>query len=194
MNIITLTDIEKWEKFKEGDDRVLSVIYNDHAKSLYRYGLKFTANKTIIEDVIQDLFSKLITNRKTLGVTDNIKFYLFKSFKRILLKELKKELRYYDFMNEGNYNFNVRYSIEHDIILNEELRYKEARLVELLKGLSSHQKEAIYLKFTVGLSYNEIAEVMHMSVESSRNLIYRAIQSLRKTLKEKSDTGLDFRF
>ncbi len=189
-----LSDAVKWEKYKEGDDEVLSIIYNENAKSLYRYGLKFTSNRDLIEDVIQDLFTKLIINRKNLGQTDNIRFYLIKSFKNKLLRELKKELRYDRLSESENYPFEVRYSVEHEIIIDESIQFKAVRLIELLKHLSSHQREAIYLKFTLGLSYYEISQVMNMSVESSRNLIYRAIKSLRKSIEEKYGSSLDFQF
>jgi RNA polymerase sigma factor (sigma-70 family) len=187
-----LTDNEKWERYKKGDDQVLSIIYNENARILYQYGLKFTLKRSIIEDVIQDLFSNLISNRKGIGTTDNIKFYLLKSFKRKLFRQLKKETRYKYSSDLDDYTFEVRYSIEHEIIIDEDLNYRAALLIKLLKRLSSHQREAIYLKFTLGLTYDEISEVMHMSIESGRNLIYRAIKSLRKSIEEKSGSDMDF--
>ncbi len=189
MDNINLNDIDKWEKFKEGDDTALSVIYNEHAKSLYHYGLKFTSDRSLIEDVIQDLFTKLIINRKNLGFTNNIRFYLLKSFKHKLIRQLWKELRFEHLSDHEHYPFEVRYSIEHEIIISEGLKYKAERLIALLRKLSSRQREAIYLKFTLGLSYEEISEVMNISIESGRNLIHRAIKSLRKSIEEKSGFG-----
>lgn len=195
MNIMKntkLTDAEMWDRYKSGDDRVLSIIYNEHVRILYQYGLKFTSKCSIIEDAIQDLFSKLISNRKSIGPTDNIKFYLIKSFKRKLFRQLKMESRYNYYPDLESYNFEVRYSIEHEIIIDDDLKYKSDLLVKLLQGLSSRHKEAIYLKFTLGLSYKEISEVMHMTIESCRNLIYRAIKSLKQSVKEEFNSGIDF--
>jgi len=185
-----LTDTEKWNRYKSGDDQVLSAIYTDNARILYQYGLKFTSNHSIIEDAIQDLFSKLLADRKNIGDTDSIKFYLLISFKRRLIRLLKRELRYDHSFNSDDYVFGVRYSIEHDIILDEHQHSKASLLIKLLKDLSTHQKEGIYLRFTLGLTYDEISKFLDMNIESSRNLIYRAIKSLKNSIEEKSGSGI----
>jgi len=144
----------------------------------------------LIEDVIQELFLRTYDHRRTLGPTDNIRFYLLSSFRRMLLRTLKKESHLLMFPDPREYVFEVRYSIEHDIILNEELKYKNELLIKILKTLSPHQREAIYLRFSQGLNYEELSQVMAISVEAGRNLIYRAVRSLRKAFKDTEYSGL----
>jgi len=182
MKLIKPSDTEVWTKFKNGNDEALSLIFSENSKKLYLYGLKLTANHTIIEDSIQDLFSDLVRNRKNLGPTDNIHFYLIKSFKRRLQRQIQKEKRYNLKDNTEDYVFDITYSIEHDIILEEKSNHKLALLNKALSELSSRQKEAIYFRFTEGLGYEQIAEIMEMNVESCRNLIYRSIKSLKDSL------------
>ena len=183
MEISKPTDAEIWDRFRNGDNMAFSLIYSENSKRLYLYGLKFTKNQTIIEDAIQDLFSDFIRNRKTLGATYNIQFYLIKSFKRRLLRALEQEKRYnLKEKNEENV-FEITYSIEHDIILAEEANQKLKYLQKALNNLTPRQKEAVYLKFTEGLEYEEISEMMSMSVESCRNLICRAIKILKESLQ-----------
>ncbi len=178
------TDSEIWANFKSGDNEALSMIFSQNSRRLYLYGLKLTANSSTIEDSIQDLFSDLVRNRKSLGDTNNIQFYLFKSFKRRLQRQLLKEKRYNLKDNDLEYPFEITYSIEHDIILEENARQKVKSLQLAINQLTSRQKEALYLKFTEGLDYEEISEIMDMSIESCRNLIYRTIKSLRESLTE----------
>jgi RNA polymerase sigma factor (sigma-70 family) len=178
------TDTEVWAKFRNGDDEALSRIYARLSRRLYLYGLKFTSNQSIIEDSIQDLFCDLVRNRKNLGTTDNIQFYLIKSFKRKLQRLLQKEMKYYLKDNEEEYVFEIAYSIEHDIIRGENSDQKKIYLQRALKFLTPRQKEAVYLKFTEGLEYDEISEMMNMSIESCRNLIYKSIKSLKDSLNE----------
>lgn len=173
------SDSEIWTKFRSGDDFTLSLIYSNHAKSLYRYGLKFTGNHNLIEDVIHDLFIDLIRNRKTIGDTANIQFYLLKSFRRKLLRLLKGEMRYSDDQS-GHEAFEVQYSIETELISEETKANQMIRLRHAIDQLSPRQKEAIYLKFQKELNYDEISEILGMGVEACRNLIYRAIKSLRE--------------
>lgn len=70
------------------------MIYGENSKRLYQYGLKLTPNHSIIGDAIQEIFCDLVRNRKNIGDTNNIQFYLIKSFKRKLLKLLQKEVVY----------------------------------------------------------------------------------------------------
>lgn len=182
MKLLKLADKEIWAKFKNGDNEALSLIYAENSKKLYLYGLKLTANHSIIEDSIQDLFCDLVRNRRKLGDTNSIQFYLIKSFKRKLQRQLQKEKRYNLKDNDEEYVFEITYSIEHDIILEEKSNQKVKSLHKALNVLTPRQKEAVYLKFTEGLEYEEISEMMDMSIESCRNLIYRAIKSLKDSL------------
>jgi len=183
MKILELSDTQKWARFKSGDEFALSVIYSENAKSLFQYGLKFTSNYVIIEDAIQNLFSDLIRNRKTIGDTNHIQFYLLKSFRRKLIRQLNYESR---FTNEqvDELMFDVKYSVEQDIISKEEQQNISKHLVSAIKKLSPRQKEAIYLKFTKELDYKEISQLLNIEIEASRNLVYRAIKSLKNSIEE----------
>jgi RNA polymerase sigma factor (sigma-70 family) len=174
-------DLKMWEQFRKGNDLALSVIYSENAGPLYQYGLKLTSNRDLIEDSIHDLFLDLIRNRKTIGGTNNIRFYLLKSFRRKLIRLLKHETRYGD--NEfSEIMFGARYSAEQDIISTETSQNTSKCLFAAIDKLSPRQKEAIYLKFQKGLDYHEISELLEMGVEASRNLVYRAVKSLKEAL------------
>lgn len=179
MENMLVGDSKIWDCFREGDDLALSLIYSMYAKSLYQYGLKFTGNRDIVEDVIHDLFVDLIRNRKTIGETSNIQFYLLKSFRRKLVRQLRGEMRYSDNLSAET-TFEVHYSAEAEFISEETRNSQLKRLNEAIQQLSPRQKEAIYLKFQKELDYDEISELLGMGVEACRNLIYRAIKSLRE--------------
>ena len=52
-------------------------------------------------------------------------------------------------------------------------------LLAALDELSPRQREIIYLRFYQNLSYEEIADIMDLNYQTSRNLLYKAIRSLR---------------
>jgi RNA polymerase sigma factor (sigma-70 family) len=174
-------DMKRWDRFRDGDDLALSAIYSDNVVSLYQYGLKFTVNRDLIEDTIHDLFLDLIRNRETIGDTDNIQFYLFKSFRRKLFRRLKKELRYTDNLL-SDMMFDISYSVEQEIISGEQRDNTSRSVLNAIEKLSPRQKEAIYLRFNKELDYNEISGILGMGIEASRNLVYRAIKSLKESI------------
>ena len=192
MELLKPTEAERWSKFKGGDNDALSMIYGENSKRLYQYGLKFTPIFSIIEDSIQELFCDLVKNRRNLGDTNNIQFYLIKSFKRKLLRQLQKEKRYNLNDSGEEYNFEISHSIEHDIIIEEKSNQKIYLLHKAITKLSPRQKEVIYLKFTLELEYEQIAEIMDMSIESCRNLICKAIKSLKDSFQSDGSLALFF--
>jgi len=172
-----------WASFKDGDNQMFSAIYSVYSRKLYQYGLKFTQNRTLIEDSIQELFFELLKNRKTIGQTDNILRYLLKSFRFKLFRILKHEKRYDHRHESEDYVFELNFSIEHEMILREKEDHRTTVFLKSLQELTPRQKEAIYLKFTSGLDYKEVSEIMDMGLESCRNLIYRAVKSLKEAVQ-----------
>lgn len=99
------------------------------------------------------------------------------------MRQLQKEKRYKLSNSLEYFVFDITYSIEHEIILEEKAKRKLQSLQQALLELTPRQKEAVYLKFTEELQYKEIAEIMDMSIDSCRNLICKAIKSLRDSIK-----------
>jgi DNA-directed RNA polymerase specialized sigma24 family protein len=54
-----------------------------------------------------------------------------------------------------------------------------------MKKITNRQREGLSLKFEHGYSYPEIAQIMGVSLESARSVIYLASKELRKGLEEK---------
>ena len=178
-----------WDLVCIGDEKAFKTLYSQYAELLYQYGLKLTPKTQLIEDCIQDLFIRIFRNHKNLGKTDNVKYYLLKAFRNNLIRSIEKEKKY-SYENNDEYYFDIMFSAEHEIMVSEEEQKKRKTLVDALKKLSARQKEAIYLRYDNGMEYDEIARVMKMSVEACRNIIYRAIKSLRKKIEKTNITSL----
>src|SRR5690606_36156630 len=73
-----------WEAFKKGNESAFIYIYETYFDQLFVYGKQFTRDEDIVKDAIQDLFITLRKSRAGLGSTDSIKFYLYKSLKRLI--------------------------------------------------------------------------------------------------------------
>lgn len=179
-----------WDDFRSGSEDAFATIYHRYSVILYQYGFRFTFNQSLIEDAIQDLFIDLVRTRKSVGETDNIKLYLLKSFRRKLIRALKKEFRYSEeFVSE--LQFGIHLSREDEMIQNEAHRRRLKNLAKALDSVSPRQREAIYLRFRKELDYPEIAQIMDMSLEACRNLVYRAIKTIRQQLdKEQTSATL----
>jgi RNA polymerase sigma factor (sigma-70 family) len=176
-------DHQCWQAFKRGNEAAFIQIYQQYFNVLFNYGYQFTRDKDLIQDSIQDLFIDLRKNRKNLAETNSIKKYLFKSFKRKVLFHLKK-YRALENRNLKSEQFEIEFSIE-DRIINRQMGEQRAyKIKEAISKLPQRQREAIYYYFYENMNYQEVAEIMQMSqTRSARNLIYKALSSLKINLK-----------
>lgn len=172
-----------WVKFLEGDDRVLTSIYLEYSHSLFDYGCRFTNDRNLVKDCIQEVFCNLIKMRRKLSVPDSIKFYLLASTKREIFRALKKSSKKIYATEDFDYSFELLLNKNIDQQDTEFDEEKRIALAEALAMLTERQKEAIYLRFNKGLEYEEISAILNLNYQSSRALIHRAVEKLRSLIR-----------
>lgn len=175
------SDTLLWKDFLAGDEKAFENIYRAYVKPLFQYGSKFTLDREVVFDSIQDLFVDLFIHRQNLGETNNIKLYLFVSFKRKLISSLCKNNLVQSFP-DNELPFLSDYSLENEIFDFESDVEKINELNKALNMLTPRQKEALYLKFFCRLEYEEICLILDLNYQSVRNLVHRAIEKLRRVL------------
>ncbi|HZL10286.1 MAG TPA: sigma-70 family RNA polymerase sigma factor [Prolixibacteraceae bacterium] len=171
-----------WTRFLKGDIQVLSLVYLQHSNALFDYGCRFTGDRDLVKDCIQDVFCTLIRTRHHLSETDNIRLYLLKSIKRKLIRELKNIGNQPKSLNDQDYSFDLRWAENLEDQQHEIDEAKRDLIAEAMQSLTNRQKEAIYLRFNRGLEYEEISFILNLNYQSSRALIHRAIEKLRKVI------------
>ena len=80
----------------QGDEQAYSWLYRTYVQLLYNYGSHFTMDHELIKDCIQEVFTRIYKNRKTLSLPDNARVYLLISLKNCILNALDKQCRYTD--------------------------------------------------------------------------------------------------
>jgi RNA polymerase sigma factor (sigma-70 family) len=172
-----------WEEFRKGSLKAFDTIYYLNVRVLYNYGHKITADSAIIEDSIQDLFIELWQKREHLSPTSSIKYYLFKAISQKIIRRLKVENRLNErFSLSNDYDFQVVFSHEVHLITNQISEDERKNLQSALETLTGRQKQAIYLKFFEGLSFDEVADILSINTKATYKLIARAIEVLRSSM------------
>ena len=52
-------------------------LYNEHVDNLFAFGSRFTTNRELLKDCIQDVFVKLFSKRDSLDAIENIESYIY---------------------------------------------------------------------------------------------------------------------
>lgn len=180
----SLSASQHWLSLKNGNPIALEAVYKLYSNALYNYGSKFSADKDLIKECIQELFVNIWTRRDFISNPADVKNYLFKSFRLSIFKKAALISKNEEYLETENYPFSVSLNIEDDIIGREKNDALKIRLEHTISTLTNRQKEAIFLKFYENLSYEEIAEVMGISVKATYKLMARSLTFLRENLSK----------
>lgn len=177
------TDIELWRSIKNGDVATFEYVYLAYYKDLYYYGLKLSHEPNVTEDCIHDLFIQIWANKTTINEVHSIKPYLIKCFRRRLLTMLTQDLHTVDYekisMRDG-----YRHQSAEDTLISVESKVEsKAKLSSAMDRLTRRQREAIHLKFLMGLDYDEICTVMNLQYQTVRNLICESIKVMKNIIE-----------
>ena len=169
-----------WESFVTQDDReALSMIYFDHYDLLLNFGLKHTSDQQIIEDSIQNTFGYFLKVRKKLALVNNVPGYLFMSFRRQLFLDLKKHKKslFTEKLTENHFDYFS--NPEQDLSDQEDENQLRRVVKECIGKLPAKQQEIIYLRYECDLAYEDISDMLDITVESCHKSVYRSIKSIR---------------
>jgi len=177
-------DSRIWIAFLKGNKSAYEFIYQHYVDELFCYGMSVKPNRSLVKDSIQDLFVELWNRRKNLSVTNNIKYYLYRSLRRKIKYLIDRERNLYD---EKPLRSVIRgelvFPFEQKIITQQKEEERNQLIKRALLKLSDRQKEIINLIFFEQMSYEEVSEILLINIKSVYTLTWKAITSLKKNLQ-----------
>lgn len=179
MIYMEISDEKLWESCLKGDKEAFRELYCRFYALLRNYGIKLLPDKNLVEDCVQDIFINLIQNHISLSPTANVRGYLLKALRHKLYDTIEKNRKMEDV------------SLYEDVFQVDELFSRIALdttdtddrvklLMKALTKLSPHQREIIYLYYVNELGHNEIAGILGINYQSSKNLLSRTLRKLRR--------------
>ncbi len=192
-------NIKIWDQFiLTGDLDALSTIYFEYYDFLFDYGMRLTNDKHAVEDAIQSEFINIINSRKNMSPVKNLPGYLVSSFRRQLFHDLNKQRKIVLSERPAEGQFEYFKSPEQDRSEWESREQIYAVVKRCISQLTPKQQEIIFLRFEKELSYEEISDMLNISVESCYKSSYRAIKTIKaeaeKILKKNGDIFFCFLF
>lgn len=170
-----------WQNLLSGDKNALAKLMQSFFRPLANYGLRFTSDKELIKDSIQELFIILWERRNQLATSVNLKSYLFTSFRRLLLRKIKKVHKTATLNLDPIYleSFSFVIGIDNKMIASEQSKNLSKHFNDLITKLPARQKEVVYLKFFETLSRDEIATVLEIAPQTVSNILQIALAKLK---------------
>ena len=155
-------------------------LYDKTIDNLFDFGTKFTTDRELIKDCIQDVFVKLYTKKDELVSVSNIESYLYVSLRNRINDEFRRNTHISD--NEINDNQMKSIADDSDALDMEnieESQKKVNKLKEFIGCLSPRQRQIIQLYYVEQRKYDDICNIMGINYQSVRNLMHRSLLKLR---------------
>lgn len=147
------------------------------------YGLQLNTDKQLIEDCIQELFIWVFQKKEKLNAIDDLRIYLFISLKRKLMHKAQRSSSKLaskeNYLKQNEPNIFIE-SIEEKILELDQNAENSQLIKEALQLLPAKMKEAVYLYYYQRLSHKDMAEILNIKTQSSKNLLSKAISRLKR--------------
>lgn len=138
---------------------------------------KLTQNYNASEDVVQELFIRLWTNRQKLEINENISGYLYRASKNAALNYLRTENNRKKTLNNMPFQ---EWSTDENMI--EQVEFSVA-LHHCIEQLPNRSKEVFMKSRFDGLKQKEISDQLGISVKTIKNQIWKSLQFLKVCLE-----------
>ena len=174
------SDTTLWNQLRLGDEEAFSSLFERYYSTLVNYGKTLMTGEDLVKDCVQDVFVDIWTYRYKLNEAIVVKAYLLSSVRKRIARLHHREHIFSNIKQIDSLEFLFDFSIEDRLIADETTAKKVEQLNKSINQLSDRQKEAIYLRYHQGLSVEQVAEVLNLNYQSTKNLLHRAILQLRK--------------
>jgi RNA polymerase sigma-70 factor (ECF subfamily) len=178
-----LSNIEKQiiSKFKTGDKKAFEKIFFKHKSRLFYFALSYLHIKSDAEEIVQNTFVSLWEHRHLLNEELPIKNYLFKIAVNLIYNHLKHKAVHHKFVEVVMNN-----PMKVDDMLPGDLEYNELlkAIEKLIEHLPEKQKQVFIMSRWEGMSNNEIAKKLNLSVRTVENHAYRALKFIKANINK----------
>ena len=172
-----MDESELLARLREGDDDAYSAIFREHYPALVVSATRITGERAHAEEIAQDVLLELWRRRATLQLQGPVRAYLHSAARNRALNRLRQSRT----AQRGEvYVKGPSESPPADSrVISGELA---AAAATAIASLSEPQREVFEMSRSRGLTYNEIAALLGISVKSVEARMGRALKQLRDHL------------
>lgn len=177
-------DLAVLRKAQKGDERAFTLIVRAYEAPVFNYVLRMVGSRSLAEDLTQDVFLRVFQGLRGYSARAKFTTWLFQVAKNRVVDELRSEER----RPRALVMIDDAPQLE---MIDPPIELKEA--IEVLwlavEELSPDLREALLLRDVAGLSYNEIADTLEVTLATVKWRIFKAREEVQQALE---DQGVQF--
>lgn len=181
-NFTPYTDQELLAGIQQGDEQAFTLLYKRYYLPLCKKAFQRIPSIALVEEIVQDVFVNFWKKAASLDTNGNIKAYLYATLRNKILHELRTEATRSFYRKK--WEALTRTKVAAQSLNWMYARETEAKIDQVVTALSPQCREAFRLSRFEHLSYKEIAERMHLSVNTVEKHVSKALRILREELNK----------
>ncbi len=188
MQVSLLNDQELIALYLKGEEKAFEILLERHKNKIYTSIYLFTKDRTLADDIFQEVFIRIIdTLRKgkynhegkflqwAMRISYNLCVDYFRRGKRRPIVSPTEDFDIFDVLQQPDLNAeeSIMRSQTHD------------RIRTLVNLLPEEQREVVILRHYADMSFKEIAQLTRVSINTALGRMRYALINIRKMVEEK---------
>jgi len=160
---------------KSGEIDKLGLLFERYKKPLFGYFYRIIHDKQTSEDLVQNVFFRIIKYRSKFAGTGKFSSWLYRIAHNVSIDHFRKNKRSQN--SEEITDSDLKYlKTEGDKIAEND---ESQQLTQALQLLNGEEREILVLSKYQGLKYKEIGEIMDCTEGAVKAKVFRAIMALK---------------
>lgn len=177
--MVQATDGELWERAREGEPDAFGVLFERHARSVYNYLFRRTADWSLAEDLTSVVFLEAWRRRRDVRLEHDLALpWLLGVATNVLRNRRRSQWRYRAALERVPRERGEDFADDANARLDDERRMRSA--LRAMSKLSKREQDVVALCGWADLSYEEAAAVLGVPVGTVRSRLSRARARLRE--------------
>ena len=185
---VLLSDYELIASFQQGNTRAFDTLIDRYQEKIYNTILFMVKDSYLAEDLIQEIFIKIIDNIKQKKYAEEGKFlpWALRISHNFCIDHFRKVKRTPTIKTSDDQDiFEVIKFSDHAADYKMTRSQKHKNIQELVDLLSEEQREIIVLRHYANLSFKEIAQMTNCSINTALGRMRYGLINLRKMMNER---------
>ena len=175
----SLTDNAVMARVRDGEVERLGLLFERYSAPLFNFFLRMTSNKEASEDLVQEVFFRLLKFRHTFREGSEFPTWLYRIARNAHIDSLRKRRPETQVEDQQQLESLAAAQVNPDPEGELQLLEDTSLLMKALDQLPAEKKELVVLSRLQQLKHAHIAQILDCSAGSVRVRLHRALADLR---------------
>ena len=168
-------------RIRDNNKDAFKSLYDRYSRKLYYFSLRYIKNNEEAEELVQSVFINIWEHRGSLSESMSVKNYIYRSAVNYIYNYLKKNAVRMRFIESEIQKGETLSNLTYEQVFFHDL---ERSVNSIVETLPSQQQKIFQLSRYEGLTHEEIAKKLDLSVRTVENQVFRALKVIRNKLKD----------